>query len=61
MAISQARLEEFISIWEHIYGERLPAEEARLIATQLVRFYRLIMRPPPEEPTPQRQSEREAA
>ena len=61
MTVSDRRLEEFIDLWEQIYGERLAAGEARVIAARLVRFYRLIMRPLPEEPTPQSQSGREAA
>ena len=56
MAISDARLEEFITIHERIYDRRLSAEEAVAIATRLVTFCRLVMRPlsPGPGPTEQR-------
>lgn len=49
MAVSEASLDEFIDIYERTEGERLPREEAREIANNLVNLYRLIMRPPPNE------------
>lgn len=61
MTMSDQRLEEFIALWEQAYGEQLTAGEARPIATLLVQFYRLIMRPLPTEPAPPSQTEREAA
>ena len=50
MSISEERLNEFIRIWEEVYGERLSVGEARETAGRLVRFYRLITRPLPENP-----------
>jgi len=48
MTVSNPRLEEFIDLWEQVYGERLSTGEARAIAARLVRFYRLMARPLPE-------------
>jgi hypothetical protein len=56
MSISDARLQEFIDLWEQAYGERLSTGEARSTAARLVRFYQLIMRPLPEGPPPQSES-----
>ena len=39
MTISEERLEEFIRIWEEIYGEPPPPGEERAIATRLVKLY----------------------
>ena len=50
MAVSEQRLDEFIEIYERVEGERLPREEAREMANNLVTLYRLIMQPPPNEP-----------
>ena len=59
--MSDPRLEEFIALWEQVYGERLTAGEARPIATRVVQFYRLIMQPLPAELAPPSRSELEAA
>ncbi len=62
MAISQARLEEFIAIYEQVYGDRLSSEDARPIATRLVTVYRLIMQPPPgADASPRAQTDLEAS
>lgn len=59
--LSDARVEEFIALWEQAFGGRLSTADARTIAARLVSFYRLIMRPLPEAPLPPHQSEREPA
>lgn len=56
MPIPDARLQEFIDLWEKAYGERLSTGEARSAAGRLVRFYQLITRPLPKEPPPQAES-----
>ncbi len=61
MTIPEASLEEFISIYEQIYGVHLSQEEARPVATQLVHLFRLITRPLSEQLDPQAQIGREAA
>jgi hypothetical protein len=61
MAISEARLDEFIAIYERRYGRRLPAEEALPIATRLVAFFRLLMRPLPAGRGPAEQGASEPA
>lgn len=48
MRIADERLEDFITRWEQVFGERLTADEARPIAVRLVGFYDLIRRPIPE-------------
>lgn len=60
MALSDASIDEFIEIYAEEYGERLTREEARPIATNLVNFFRLISRPPPNE-IAQSQGEAEAS
>lgn len=48
MRITDERLEDFITRWEQVLGERLTLDEARPIAVRLVRFYDLITRSTPE-------------
>ena len=61
MTIPEASLEEFISIYEQIYGDRLSHEEARPMATKLVDLFRLITRPLSEEFDSRGRTAREAA
>ena len=60
MTVSDASLEEFIALWEVVYGERLSTEQARPIAIRLVRLFRLIMRPSHAAAAPPSRNEREA-
>lgn len=43
MIISDARLDEFIDIYEHLYGERLSRSDARPIGTNLAIFYQKLL------------------
>lgn len=43
MTISDTRLDEFIDIYEHLYGERLSRVDARPIATNLAIFYQKLL------------------
>lgn len=58
MALTDARLDEFIVLYEEIYGERLSPEKAGPIAERVVTTYRLITQRPE---LPELQTEPEAA
>ena len=45
MAISDQSLDEFIELYASEFGERLTRAEARPIATNLVKLYRMVMQP----------------
>ena len=49
MAISEKDLDEFIEIYEIAEGERLARDKARMIATNLIEVYRLILLTPPTQ------------
>jgi|CXWL01.1.fsa_nt_gi hypothetical protein len=49
MTLSDASLDEFIEIYAQEFDERLTREEARPIATNLVNFFRLMLKLPPKE------------
>jgi hypothetical protein len=46
MAVSEESLDEFIEIYERVHGERLPHEEAREVATNLLNVYKLLLSSP---------------
>jgi hypothetical protein len=48
MHISDVRIADFVSRWQQAFGESITRDEAQLVATRLVRFYRMIVRPLPE-------------
>ena len=50
MAIPDADLDEFISRWEHAFGERLTRAEAQWQASRLIALYKLLAKPLPEPP-----------
>jgi hypothetical protein len=47
--VSEARLDEFIRIWEQAFGETIERGEAAAIANRLVEFYRAVSRPLPDD------------
>lgn len=52
MPVTDERIDDFIDRWELVFVERISREEARRIATQLINFYRLIVRPMPTASAP---------
>lgn len=56
MKFEEATINEFISIYEEVHGERLTHTEATIMFRKLVHLYRVLLRPLPkkegEETTP---------
>lgn len=61
MRISDGRLQAFIDAYEHDFGERLHAEEAREMAQRLLDLYVLLARPTPSELADREATKAEAA
>lgn len=47
MQTSAERIEEFQRLYRDAYGQEISLDKARDMATRLVEFYRIIMRPLP--------------
>lgn len=52
MLVTDERIDDFIDIWARVFVERISREEAHRIATRLVNYYRLIVRPVPTAAPP---------
>lgn len=45
MRVTDERLDDFITRWEQVFGERLTPDKARPAAVRLLRLYDVITRP----------------
>jgi hypothetical protein len=52
MQRDNTELQEFITLYEQGYGERLNEDEAGVLMDQLLQLYRILVRKPPTEPYP---------
>ena len=52
MTFSDRELDEFITRWEHAFGERLTRSEAERQAQRLVSLYKLLAKPLPKSTGP---------
>ena len=52
MEIPDASLDEFIDLWEQVYGERPDRDWARRRAVELLELFSIIGRRPPSELRP---------
>ncbi len=51
MKLSDEGVQRFIEVYKKSHGEVLPEGEARIMATNLINLYRLILQPlPPAKP-----------
>lgn len=49
MTLTDADVARFRDIYKKAYGEEMPIGEARVWAIQLVRLYRILLRPTPSD------------
>lgn len=58
MAISDADIDQFITLYAEEYSEQLSREDARPIAVNLINLFRLISQSPPNAVEPPSQNDR---
>ena len=65
MQVPIDRIDEFITLWERAFGERITRDQARTKAHQLLELYRAmaedLTRQPPEIPPPPTAADRGSA
>ena len=52
MPLSDVHIHEFMILWKKATGEDMSSEEARLVISRLLQFYRVLVHPLPSNRSP---------